>query len=254
MILAITPSYGRPVSLIENTIQLFLDQTNTDSKMIMLDDTPFEGPDDRIDIEIDDRVLIVQQKRRIVNLSSKYNIAVLFAKKHWGDIFDSVAIWDDDDIYFPDHLEQIEKVHSHECDSSASDSVYSTYEDKDVIIQEKAAGRFHGNYAMTMDWFERMGGYPNTDRVDYDQMVIHDCVKNSRFQIRDKITYVLRWSGTAAHHCSGIAGDSEWYKKTPIQRSGMLNGLTPQLDQNSKLILRKAGYGNRRKEGSEITR
>ncbi len=252
MILAIMPTFGRRESLIENSVQLFLDQTNKQSKMIVLDDTPFIAPTDRIDTEFD-RVLIVQQKRRIVNLPSKYNVAILYAIKHWGDIFDTVAIWDDDDIYLPDHLQQIADTHAGGCDSSATSHVYSTYADDEAIIQEQAAGRFHANYAMQMEWLTEIGGYPNTDRVDFDQTMIRKCVSEGRFEFREKITFVMRWGGSQSHHCSGIANDQDWYKKTPIQRDGRLNGLQPRLDKNTKLILRKAGYGNRRKEGSEIT-
>ena len=97
-LLCITPTYGRDVKLLQNCLACFNSQTYDNAYQIYLDDT-YDG-----NVIRGDRFAVLQTKNRFNNLSVKHNYAVELGTSIFGNC-DAIVIWDDDDIYLPNHLE-----------------------------------------------------------------------------------------------------------------------------------------------------
>ena len=229
-LLCITPTYGRPIELLQNSLACFYSQTYSNAYQIFLDDT-FNGPTIQ-----GDNYAIVQTDERYRNLSIKHNHAVEIGISIFGEI-DGIVVWDDDDIYLPDHLLKIFKSLQTKNTFSYSSKIYSCI-DKTVNLEENTAGRFHGNIAFTYDLY-KCNKWEDTLRMDFDSTMIDKLYNNSNVNDRVDATYVYRWRNSGGHHCSGISTgpeDETWYSKTPVVRSGSIKNLTPLYDQNTLYI------------------
>ena len=229
-LLCITPTYGRPVELLQNSLACFYSQTYTNAYQIFLDDT-FEGP-----IITGDRYAIIQTRDRYSNLSIKHNYAVEMGINMFGEI-DGIVVWDDDDIYLPTHLDNIYKSLQNERVFSFSSKIYSCLDDT-LKVEENTVGRLHGNIAFTYDLFKD-NMWDDTLRMDFDSRMIDKLSSNSNVVDRVDPTYVYRWSSSGEHHCSGVSTgpeDESWYLKTPSKRNNALVGINPWYDENTLYI------------------
>jgi len=229
-LLCITPTYGRPIELLQNSLACFYSQTYTNAYQIFLDDT-FDGPT----IE-GDNYAIVQNNERYSNLSIKHNYAVQIGIDIFGEV-DGIVVWDDDDIYLPNHLENISKSLKNGESFSFSSKIYSCL-DETVKIEDNTAGRFHGNIAFNYDLFTN-NKWENTLRMDFDTTMIDKLTKSGTVIDRIDPTYVYRWVSSGEHHCSGVSKgpeDETWYSKTPVIRNKPIQNLEPLYDKNTLLI------------------
>ena len=87
-LLCITPTYGRPIELLQNSLACFYSQTYTNAVQIYVDDT-FNGKTIR-----GDGFVFMQTSIRSSSLSIKHDIAVEYGEKEFGNV-DGIVIWDD---------------------------------------------------------------------------------------------------------------------------------------------------------------
>ena len=105
-ILCLCPTYGRP-RLVANALACFLAQDYPEEKrrLVILDDAG------QIPASQADGWAVISMPVRYNSLPDKYNALlsmerVLRPNSRW----DAVAVWDDDDIYFPWHLSAAAKA------------------------------------------------------------------------------------------------------------------------------------------------
>ena len=201
--LCICPTYGRPKHLIDNAIWCFHQQTHPDATLWIDDDLGNlrYTQDTRLD-----RVVLSSRKHRSSSLPEKYQKAFLDAPEI-GLRFDAVAIWDDDDLYLPRHLE-FHRMALEGNQFSKPSTIYSTYTGD--LVAENATGRFWGSCAMRRDVF--LANLSMSTNCDYDQQSI---AAFSRLPTGDPCKfggpqYVYRWGETQAAHASGY-GREDWY-------------------------------------------
>ena len=231
-LLCITPTYGRSKELLQNSLACFYSQTYTNAVQVYFDDT-FDGEKIR-----GDGFVFIQTGERVASLSAKHDLAVLYGEQEFGSV-DGIVIWDDDDIYLPNHLEYIANTLQEGDFYSYSSEVY--VDSKDITkphIEETGNSRFHANYAFSRDLYSK-AKWGHTLRMDFDLQMIHRLKTNGTGRDRSDLgspTYVYRWSGSQAHHCSGVStgpDDKEWYFKSPIIRDGPIKDLKAKYDINT---------------------
>ena len=200
------PTYRRP-KLLANALQCFLTQDYPEERreLIILDDagqfTPASGSNWQL----------ITFSRRYRSLPEKYNALAGLAL---GDV---LVVWEDDDIYLPEHL----SAHVDALKSggfSKPSRVFSTH--SNIVHEEEAGGRFHGSIAFTRSTFETLGGWPLTRRGDFDQQFISGLAHSAGGQVDPcshfAPTYVFRWGSTGDYHGSARMsgpGDETWYDK-----------------------------------------
>ncbi|MBT9153053.1 MAG: hypothetical protein DDT35_01280 [Firmicutes bacterium] len=173
---------------------------------------------------------IVTVATRYLTLPAKYNALAALAVGA-----DILVVWEDDDIYFPWHIEaHVLALASH--DWSYPSQVWSLY--GGTLHQEPSGGRFHASLAFRRSALEAVGGWPDTPRGDFDQQLI------ARFRKRfgepadpgQLPSYVFRWGSTGSYHSqSFMAGTGgEWYDRMPqrVAFQGRLR-IVPTLDQET---------------------
>ena len=231
-LLCITPTYGRSKELLQNSLACFYSQTYTNAVQVYFDDT-FDGEKIR-----GDGFVVIQTGERVASLSAKHDLAVLYGEQEFGSV-DGIVIWDDDDIYLPNHLEYIANTLQEGDFYSYSSEVY--VDSKDITkphIEETGNSRFHANYAFSRDLYSK-AKWGHTLRSDFDLQMIHRLKTNGTGRDRSNLgrpTYVYRWGGSQAHHGSGIStgpDDKEWYFKSPIIRDGPIKDLKAKYDINT---------------------
>ena len=231
-LLCITPTYGRSKELLQNSLACFYSQTYTNAVQVYFDDT-FDGEKIR-----GDGFVFIQTGERVASLSAKHDLAVLYGEQEFGSV-DGIVIWDDDDIYLPNHLEYIANTLQEGDFYSYSSEVY--VDSKDITkphIEETGNSRFHANYAFSRDLYSKVK-WGHTLRSDFDLQMIHRLKTNGTGRDRSNLgrpTYVYRWGGSQAHHGSGVStgpDDKEWYFKSPIIRDGPIKDLKAKYDINT---------------------
>jgi len=195
---------------------------------------------------------------RYPSLSHKYEAMVRWAEMEFDP--DIYVLFDDDDIYLPDHIANHVEVLLHQGQWSHPSSIWSLYTGKPE--QEKARGRFHGALAVTKEALRNVGGWlsvmprgrnpspdllPGDCRADFDQRMLAALTKLSPPQHPDQLngqprnpTYVYRWGSTQAPHCSGLMktpDDETWYSRYGNQQVRKLDTFSPLLDAESEAMI-----------------
>jgi hypothetical protein len=204
--LCLCPTYGRRPELVWNAIWCFKQQArDDDAYLCLIDDL---GTIDATDAPSD--MIVVQTGSRVPTLPQKYLLGFL----ECSDLdFDAVAIWDDDDLYFPHHLLNHSKALEHGPFSKPS-TIYSTY--TGTIQPESAAGRFWGSCAMRREVFE--ANLSKSSKCSYDQESIANFERLGMIDpcLYGPPQYVYRWGETSAAHASGYGSD-DWYTNAKPQ-------------------------------------
>ena len=240
-ITCLCPTYRRPARLVANAIACFDRQTYPAAyrRLIVLDDSgglvPQCGPGWQIVSVVD----------RYPTLPAKYNALVALAAGA-----DALAVWEDDDIYLPWHLEAHAAALAR-APWSHPKRVWSLYGGS--LHQEPAGGRFHAALAFRRDALldKAIGGWIETPRGDFDQQLL--AALSRRFGTPGDPcdgfapSYVFRWGSTGSYHGQafmggdGIKGD--WYARIPEGASliqGSSSYITPQLDEETIHIFDEA--------------
>ena len=230
-LLCITPTYGRSKELLQNSLACFYSQTYTNAVQVYVDDT-FDGEKIR-----GDGFVFIQTGNRARSLSAKYDLAVLYGEQEFGSV-DGIVVWDDDDIYLPNHLENIANTLQEGDFYSYSSEVYVDSNTIKPRIEKTENCRFHANYAFSKNLYNKTK-WGHTLRADFDLQMIHRLKTNGTGKDRSNLgspTYIYRWAGSQAHHGSGVStgpDDKEWYFKTPIKRDSPIKDLKAKYDINT---------------------
>lgn len=223
--LCVCPTWGRPRHIIENTIALFESQTHPDRHLIILDDLG------NIAEESGDRWEVRSTTFRSPSLPQKYAMILKAAKETYPN-WDSLAIWDDDDLYLPDHLANHAKA-LETFEWAHPSFVWSTYTGKPVT--EFAEGRFYASAAVRREWFEQFGGWRPTKRADFDQLFLSDAAERPKGDpcIFGDPQFVFRWHDTHANHAQQAIRapeDTEWYWRLQPTNNVLMNHIEPRYD------------------------
>lgn len=219
-ILCLMPTYGRRKSLLEESIQCFVDQDHPDKTLLIYDDLGTLR-DTICDVP---GVTIMSTTHRASSVGQKYNTMIDYANMN-RIRYDAVAVWDDDDIYKPMHLNTHDKVlASHQW--SKPSRIVSAYFDPPQ--EEDASGRFHGSIAVRSDLLDK-APWIDTTRATFDQEYLQrlqsQCPPGDPCDIAPP-QYVYRWQTSGGGHCSGLMGSPTWYanyqpdSRDPVDRLG----------------------------------
>lgn len=262
--LCLCPIWNHRHATTQSAIACFVEQRLPDNvwaTLILIDDRP---PDDqhtaksyqsildyRGGIPARDRKFIRSRFmwRRAASLGEKYNEG-LEAAAHWYGFHDRggtrdaaeavapevshIAIWDDDDLFLPGHLEQAVAVYEADPDVQWTypTQVFSTYGNNPHI--EEGDGRFWSSSTFSIWTLTRAGGFVTEKIAGYDQATLGKLRATGHKCGRPILpTYVYRWEGE--NHTSGYSNgfhDTQWYEDTPHSTSKKLS-YAPLFDVNA---------------------
>lgn len=234
MIACLMPTYGRRRAVVANSIELFLRQTHPDKQLVGMED----GAAEPCRQGHPPLWCLTSCAARFGSLPTKYDVM-------WSPrTADAYAVWDDDDVYLPWHLESHHSVLERHGWSKPS-HVWSTY-GGDLHI-EQADGRFHGSIAIRTELLERVGGWRGVmpegewGRADFDQRMLWALSRieppGDPCEIAEP-SYVFRWGDAGSQHCQGLMrspDDESWYGRMKPGES--LAGIEPALDQSAASII-----------------
>lgn len=235
-ITCICPTYKRP-EFLANIVKCFemQDYPSHRCELIILDDALQYPP------QVGESWTLLNGNRAELNtLSKKFDKLVSFVA-----LGDLIAIWEDDDLYFPHHLEMLSRAFERGGQFITPHRIFSTYGQSEGNLQvEFAAGRFHASWAFTPDLLRSVGGYPNTARLDYDQQLNAALRKNGKHEFSvseyEFPSYVYRWGNNIYHGSqAGEVGYDELWKKLEALPFEIVPVLKPCLDKESKKLLKK---------------
>lgn len=277
-ILCLCPTYNH-ARLLCNAIACFAAQTHPDRFLLILDDAG------QIAEQSGDRWRIVTVPTRYPSLPAKYNALLEIAQcgppgPGGSAGWDAVAVWDDDDVYFPWHLSAAAAAFeaNPQYQSAKPSIVHSSYRHtmvcracgattRDIVdwqptacalcgsantycqpIRERADGRFHGSLVIRREALERIGGWVQTRRADFDQQQLAATAAAGpvgdmlEWSPQQTPSYVYRWQTTGTTHCSGLmrsADNEDWYDRhaahgplTPIGQ------ITPAFDAEAAYLIK----------------
>lgn len=239
-ILCLCATYGRP-SLLKNAIACFEQQVHDDRYLLVLDDAGQYAENIR-----GDRWSIHSVPNRFPNMPTKYN-AMLALASDQGLRYDAVAIWDDDDIYLPNHLaehcRQLEQFSANEGCSritgwSYPKTLYTLMPDLRI---ESAFGNHWAMCAFSKHFVERVGGWPSTQIAAWDHLFLktmEELAPPSRSDIR---SFIFRWGSTKAPHLQWfIKGpkDTGAYSRMPQHEKQFVDKLNSEFDAQTRELLK----------------
>lgn len=162
------PTYKRP-EMLANALACFLGQTYDRSlcRLFILDDAG-----QHVDANCY-RWEMHTQSERLPDLPTKFNALAKLADE-WKP--DGYVVWEDDDVFFPWHLEQIAAGFQAGVRYWRTPTVFSDYgQSVGWYNEEGAAGRFHGSWAYRKDLWDELDGYTLTTRLEFDQIMGGRC-------------------------------------------------------------------------------
>jgi hypothetical protein len=171
---------------------------------------------------------------RFPDLPAKFNYMAGFGS---GQV---LVVWEDDDIYLPDHLSRIaeEYMLQHGCLYSPS-RVYTNYQlVNEGLNLEMAWHRFHSCWAYDRKKYDELGGYPDTNllRFDFDMFESFNDYHH-HYDTEAKPTFVYRF-GNAIYHGSSCGPDHyiEHYKSLENMPAEHIGKLVPEFDKETTLL------------------
>lgn len=234
---AVAPTYRHP-ELLASSLALWLaqDYPLDRRQMIILDDGG------TFYCQSGEGFILWSNEERYPSLSAKYNELLTLMPEET----DYVFIWEDDDTYLPSYLRwHLKALEGNEFSKPAR--VYSDYNrPKTGKVQEEGAqGRFHSSMAFSKDLIMRIGGWPETDKKEFDQMLISKLIENAK-GVGDPcqhgpIQYIYGWNTGAAHCQSTMHLDDKWYQAAPkaYKEVPFVGQLKPNYDKRTLSILKE---------------
>ena len=216
-IAAICCTYNRPEQLAE-AIESFERQTYPLDKreMIVLDDAgqyePQCGPGWQL----------VTTTKRFRTLGEKRNASAALAS---ADV-DAYAVWDDDDIYLPDHLEAMAHVFESGAPWSLPEKVWI---DRRSHLERKRTNHlFHGAWGFTREAFLSVNGYPAMQSGQDQALAARLCRAGIRpVSSTAEPTYIYRWhTYPTARHLSAMGQGG--YERRAEEKVERLQGIQPR--------------------------
>lgn len=213
-IVVLTPTYRRP-RLLANCLACFLAQSHADRHMLIGDDSG-ELP------RHDGGTWSILAMRPQATLPAKYNVMADYAFRVFEA--DAIAVMEDDDVYYPGYL----AAHAAALASSPDGWSHPSWVWTDgsggphggeLRRENTGHARLHGCLAISRACYDRIGGWPETPRMDFDLQLLArlradsppaDPCDHSAAQ------YFFRWASTAAPHGQAHStgpGDENWLAK-----------------------------------------
>jgi hypothetical protein len=244
--ICLTPTYGRP-SMVRNTLGLFNLQAlapGDSAHLVFFEDAG------QLTYQLGEaghgKTYEVRTADHWIPLPEKYNRLLDDLGGIDRDPRITYVVWDDDDVYLPDHLWRIGELLRRQPGAywAHPSRVYSTY-GIDPYHQapriECAKGRFHGTLAVRGELLYRLGGWPETDLATFDQQMLAACgawICADTCPEHAVPTYVYRWGDTQRWHASGSI-DNGKYRRPEIQEPPAHGEIVPALDLSTFAILRR---------------
>jgi hypothetical protein len=220
---ALCPTYRRP-ELLANSLALWQRQTYTDCRLIILDDGGSFAPERGPNWEL------VGVPDRYPSLPAKYNALLALAPDS-----DAYLVWEDDDIYLPEYVAlHAACLEQHEL--SKPTQIWSDYTGRPAI--ESAAGRFHSTLGFRRSLIERLGGWPDTRRADFDLQLIAALEREAKSIGDPGNAFCYGWHTGQQHGQSTMraADDETWYDRYQMPPAPA-GPLVAKLDGRSERIL-----------------
>ena len=231
--------------MLASSIQMFLDQTWSDKWLLLYDDqreTPWLLDCVRCPI------IPMFTPDRAQSLPAKYDEMVRVFNATPSDV---LFVWDDDDIYCPQHIESaMREMEMHQLEFYKPPVVRSTYgcNPGDTIV-ERSSGRFHGSLSLRLRAFREVGGWRGAvgkpeRRADFDQRMI--AALETRYGSCDAlppppVTYVYRWNSSLGAHCSSLMrspDDTTGWDNYKGDFTLPFDTVTPKLDDHAAAIIK----------------
>lgn len=232
-LLCLCPTYGRP-RLVANTLSCFLAQEYPPQycKLLIFDDanqyTAQSGPNWEI----------VSQFARCRSLPEKYHTMFALENLLHSDLrlcssYDAVVLWDDDDIYLPNHLWH----HSHQLQDHAWSYPKTVYklDDPTQLRTENPEGNMWASIAFRVSTLRDVG-FPRTREASFDLQFLGSLYKHSKPGRSPAKSFMFRWGSTRhPHQQNYIQGpfDTEQYDKFPQHDKTFVHKLEPLMDEET---------------------
>lgn len=230
-LVAICPTY-RKQRCVREAYFHFLQQKYKDKFLYILDDSdcfyPFSN--DSVYLEVTDK--------RFPSLPEKYRFMAKKAVYEFGA--DGIVLWEDDDIYLPNHLEVYAQCLSKGVFVRPS-LVYMTTNSKELITH-KVSFNFHASTAFSKSFVEEDLLWPMTDAPNYDTQFLIAAYKKHRtvdvLKVCNFPTYCFYWINGEYHGETTAKYKQEWYRiwetlTKPCEKAV----LTPTIGERTKHIL-----------------
>ena len=246
------PTYKRP-NCVANVAACFLRQTYPVDlrRLFVLDDAGQYRGETKLTAlgthKYAGRIRVESYDSRYPTLPAKFDRLVELAKAEpdgWQP--DAFVVWEDDDVFLPWHLQSIADAILAGGQYLTSHTVHSTYEQPmgDTIL-EGADGRFHSSWAFTANLLNRVGGYPHTDRLDFDQQLGTALSSQGggphlySYPQGPPPSYVYRW-GNGIYHGSqqGEQGFRNLWSNLDQLPAPYVGTLEPNMDRETTLLYR----------------
>jgi len=197
------------------------------------------------------------ESARAPSLPAKYNRLLAMARQ-WCPWSDAYLVWEDDDIYLPGYVSAHARCLA---DHEVSKPVTVLGDYTGALVGEVAEGRFHSSLGFRRELIERIGGWPDTKRADFDQQLIarlNEATHTERGEtwvMPSESQFIYSWHTGAAHgqHTMRSPDDETWYDRAPEVFAPVphVGRLEPKLDERTKrrfaeLGLRTEAIGVRR--------
>ncbi len=201
-IAAVCCTYLRPVQL-GYMVRCFELQDYDDRELVILDDAG------QYDNRQGNRWRLISTDRRFSTLGEKRNAAAEMVS----DDVEALAVWDDDDLYFPWALRASVEALRHAEWSRPSVVLHPQPDGR--LRQHRTGGLFHGGWAYRRDAFQKAGGYPAMDNGE-DQ-ALGGRLRGQGTRETDPMQwgfepfYIYPWVTDATRHLSGMG--TEGYRR-----------------------------------------
>jgi len=145
-------TFNRPGQLAE-AVESFLRQTYPAElrELVILDDAGQYAQGACDDLP---GVKLITTRHRFRTMGEKRNACAALASPD----AEAYAVWDDDDIYLPWHLEAMARVFESGIPWSRPEEVW--IDRRSYLERKKTGGLFHGSWGFTREAFLSVGGYP----------------------------------------------------------------------------------------------
>lgn len=246
----ICPAYKRP-EFTANLVACYLaqDYPKDRCELIIIDDGGNFYSQKRNHEGEEKEWQIISEKKRYATLPDKFNAIIKFAFRiRHGDLFvendDHVlCIMEDDDVYLPHHLKSIANVHQRGAlQFFTLPQVFSTYNQPKGSIQlEGASGRFHAHWAFTKLLYQKVGGYPKTDKLIFDQQMgtkLRDEAAETSYKLENlPPSYIYRWGNPYYHgSAQGEDGYRKLWEALGNRKTEYFGELIPEFDEETELL------------------